>query len=413
MIPYFNITAIEEQRRQSRRAISEAVFQDDSGYGVVFAYHRHYRGKDIYFFSRGFYSFVPKQYESKIYCLPDWQEQILFGGDKKWKEWYDNTYKPELEFVSGGPCREPMRFKLKRKKVYANMIIEIPVYSLLPNEIADVFKSIVSQYSLPYTETKVTPVGEPYIRDIQLDKQYSTFVYPIDETDHLIHLNRPTNRNFDSFEPKEVKTELLAILVPIRDFNCIRNPDFIPSPPGSANQFFQVNSPAEGLDTMNHPDIMKNWKKSLRVKPKHKTAVLVPCAGTKPFPESPSHKHGYLEALEGKNVDVYIVSEPLGIVPYNWSRTYPNDSYDFPPKHVKGQTRDELVRRFAEWYNKVGTKYKKIYKALPGHHLSLVNDAGIPGVDASISACRDSDCSSNIFRATSGQYVDFLRNIIR
>lgn len=174
-----------------------------------------------------------------------------------------------------------------------------------------------------------------------------------------------------------------------------------------------MNSPAEGLDTMNHPDIMKNWKKSLRVKPKHKTAVLVPCAGTKPFPESPSHKHGYLEALEGKNVDVYIVSEPLGIVPYSWSRTYPNDSYDFPPKHVKGQTRDELVRRFAEWYNKVGTKYKKIYKALPGHHLSLVNDAGIPGVDASISACRDSDCSSNIFRATSGQYVDFLRNIIR
>lgn len=182
---------------------------------------------------------------------------------------------------------------------------------------------------------------------------------------------------------------------------------------GSVNRFFQVNSSAEGLKTMNHPDIMANWKKSLRVKPKHKTAVLVPCAGTKPFPESPSHKHGYLEALDGKNVDVYIVSEPLGIVPYSWSRTYPNDSYDFPPKHVKGQTRDELVRRFAEWYNKVGTKYKKIYKALPGHHLSLVNDAGIPGVDASISACRDSDCSSNIFRATSGQYVDFLRDIIR
>ena len=164
---------------------------------------------------------------------------------------------------------------------------------------------------------------------------------------------------------------------------------------------------------MMHPDIVKNWEKSLRVKPKHTSAVLIPCASTKPFPDSPSHKHGYLPALKDKKVDVYVVSEPLGIVPYYWSRSYPNNSYDFPPKYVQGETREELVRRFSQWFQKVGKKYKKVYKALPGHHLGLVNEANIPGIDVSISACRIDDCSDRTFRATTKQYVTFLKEQVR
>ena len=225
MIPYFNITAIEEQRGQSRDSLSKSVFQDDSGYGVVFAYHRHYKGTDVYFLSRDFRSFVPKQYKSKIYCLPpDWRQshQLLFDGEK---QWLHDVYR--LGFSGWGPSNDSLRHKLKRKNTYINSLFDIPVYSLLPNEIVEIFEHIVSEYRLPHTEHKVTLADEPYTRDVKLDNVYTAFVYPIDETEHLSRLNEFIS--LSNFEPKEVKTELLAILVPIRDLDCVRNPNFIPS----------------------------------------------------------------------------------------------------------------------------------------------------------------------------------------
>ena len=118
------------------------------------------------------------------------------------------------------------------------------------------------------------------------------------------------------------------------------------------------------------------------------------CAGTKPFTEAPSHKHGYLPALEGLDVDTYVGSEPLGVVPQAWSEIYPNYAYDFPPSMLKGQAREALVERIAEWMRKVGSKYDRVVAALPQHHMRLVRDAnkttGLQLVDASIGACRES-----------------------
>lgn len=179
---------------------------------------------------------------------------------------------------------------------------------------------------------------------------------------------------------------------------------------GSFNKNFIVRSIRQGKRVIEHPIITKNWKKSLRVKPKYKKAVLIPCAATKPFPQSPSHKHGYLEALKDKNVDIYVVSEPLGIVPYSWSRNYPNDAYDFPPKFLKDQARSLLIDRFSKWNDRVGKKYNQIYLALPGHHMDLVKLAGIQGRDVSISKCRENYCGSNIFRATSDEYISYLKD---
>lgn len=179
------------------------------------------------------------------------------------------------------------------------------------------------------------------------------------------------------------------------------------------NPTFLVRSVEDGYDVLMEPDIIKNWKKSLRQKPKHRKVVLVPCAATKPFPQSPSHKHGYLKALDGKNIDIWIVSEPLGIVPYAWNNTYPNNDYDFPPKYVKGKTRELLIERFAAW-KKIADKYKKVYFALPGHHLKLIQDAGLEGEDLSISSCRkSSDCAATQFRATTASYIDYLARTIR
>jgi predicted transcriptional regulator len=180
---------------------------------------------------------------------------------------------------------------------------------------------------------------------------------------------------------------------------------------------FDVRSPGQGLRAIQHPVITANYEKALRVKPKHKRAVLVPCAGTKPFPDAPSHKHGYLEGLKGKKLDVYVVSEPLGIVPYEWSRRYPQESYDFPPAHLRGPGRELLVDRIAVWFDKVAPKYEKVILALPGHHRRLVMGAleqfDAPPVkikDVGLGACLESGaCPPGNVRPTTKAYRKFLK----
>jgi len=186
---------------------------------------------------------------------------------------------------------------------------------------------------------------------------------------------------------------------------------------GSADRpTFVVRNPKQGLDLIRHPDIVANFEKGLRWRRKHATAVLVPCAGTKPFPQSPSHKHGYLAAFEGQPVDLWVVSEPLGVVPYAFSRTYPNDAYDFPPEHLKGKAHDELAKRVATWFDRKGKTYSRIVAALPAHHQKLVDKAlGLAKGDhrierAGVGVCRsEGACSSNTFRATTDDYKRYLK----
>ncbi len=180
---------------------------------------------------------------------------------------------------------------------------------------------------------------------------------------------------------------------------------------------FAVRSPAQGLATIRHPAITKNWKRALKWRPRHRKAVLVPCAGTKPFPDAPSHRSGYLPALAGKDVDLWVVSEPLGIVPYAWSRDYPNAHYDFPPVHLRGAARAELVKRMAVWWTQVAPKYDTVFLALPGHHHRLIHEVlarvGQPRVrvvDAGHRACLDSGrCPPGHGRSTTHGYRKFLR----
>jgi GNAT superfamily N-acetyltransferase len=216
----------------------------------------------------------------------------------------------------------------------------------------------------------------------------------------FVHISNNKGRNKD-YETRVKRTgEVRETMLRLPRYGSPNKPSFV------------VNSVGKGIRVLNHPDIVKNFKKSLRVRKKHRKAVLVPCASTKPFPQSPSHKHGYLKALKGKDLDIYVVSEPLGIVPYSWSNTYPNNDYDFPPKFVQGESREILVDRFAQWYDRVGKKYDELYLVLPSHHFSLVEEAGIPGVDLSISACRNQSCSDKVFRATTDEYIDFLKSNI-
>jgi hypothetical protein len=194
---------------------------------------------------------------------------------------------------------------------------------------------------------------------------------------------------------------------------------FQPPPRGHrAKRFFGVKSPAQGLKVIKHPDITANWEKSLRWKPTQRTAVLLPCAATKPFPDAPSHKAGYLEAIGNKKVDLFVVSEPLGIIPYSWSRKWPNDAYDFPPEHLRGAAFDLLAQRMGKWFDRVGKKYDKIYLALPAHHSRLIKaaigDRKVPTVDVGIGACLKSNkCATGEYRSTTHAYRGFLKGRLR
>ena len=191
------------------------------------------------------------------------------------------------------------------------------------------------------------------------------------------------------------------------------------APEGRKNKrFFGVTSPAQGLKVIKHPDITSNWEKSLRWKPTEKTAVLLPCAATKPFPDAPSHKAGYLDAIGNKKVDLFVVSEPLGIVPYSWSRKWPNNAYDFPPEHLQGAAFDLLAERMGKWFDRVGKKYDKIYLALPRHHARLIKtaigDRKVPTVDVGIGAClKAKKCATGEYRSTTHAYRGFLKGRVR
>ncbi len=190
---------------------------------------------------------------------------------------------------------------------------------------------------------------------------------------------------------------------------------------GGANKGpkFVVKTPAEGRKLIASKVYTDNWNKALGVKPKHRVAVLLPCAGTKPFSESPSHKHGYMPALEGLAVDRYIVAEPLGVVPWAWENTWPNNAYDFPPDKLQGGAWDLLVDRVRAWFTRgPGQRYDKILLALPRHHGGLVKAATVgldlPTVDLSIHACRlEEACSDKTFRATTGDYQAYLRKAVQ
>ena len=178
---------------------------------------------------------------------------------------------------------------------------------------------------------------------------------------------------------------------------------------------FTVTSEKEGERLLNHKDIVSNWKKSMRVRPKNKKAILLPCASTKPFEDAPSHKHGYLKALQNKGIDIYVVSEPLGIVPYKWNDIYPNNAYDFPPKYLKGKAKEILMDRFSEWVYKYHPKYSTIYATLPIHHGDMIDRASddLPIIDLSISRYRDESGDNQAFRATNTNYIKWLQKKIR
>lgn len=138
----------------------------------------------------------------------------------------------------------------------------------------------------------------------------------------------------------------------------------------------QATTLEEALALWNHEDILAFYRKSLKWQPKNEISVFLPCSAWKPYFFSQSHFKGYLRVLEPhlNSIDIFVVSEPLAIVPYCYSDEYPVKNYDYNPnKLFIGKLRHPLVqqalkifiKRVAKWINKNHQYYKLRLLILP------------------------------------------------
>ncbi|MGB9693401.1 MAG: DUF5591 domain-containing protein [Fervidobacterium sp.] len=145
-----------------------------------------------------------------------------------------------------------------------------------------------------------------------------------------------------------------------------------------------VKSFEDALRIWNDPDILDFYEnKAMKWQPKHDIAVFVPCSAWKPYFYSQSHKDGYLKALLPylDSIDLFVVSEPMVIVPYCYSNEYPAKSYDYDPnKFFIGKLANPLakqalnifIERLSKWIKKYNNRYSKKILILPkSWHLKI------------------------------------------
>jgi predicted RNA-binding protein len=162
-----------------------------------------------------------------------------------------------------------------------------------------------------------------------------------------------------------------------------------------------VKSVDGSLRIWNIPDIKNFYEnKAMKWHPRHKTAVFIPCSAHKPYFYSQSHKDGYLKALLPyiEDIDLFVVSEPLAIVPYCFSDEYPANSYDYDPnRYFIGKTSQPTVAkalsifidRLSRWISKFHSSYSRRILILPRSwhlkaFLKAIRKSGVPPGDYSV-----------------------------
>jgi len=133
----------------------------------------------------------------------------------------------------------------------------------------------------------------------------------------------------------------------------------------------------DGLRIWNDVDILNFFEnKAMKWQPKHDVAIFIPCSAWKPYFYSMSHKNGYLKVLISyiDVIDLFVVSEPMAIVPYCYSDEYPVKNYDYNPNQFFiGKLSNPLVRqalnifieRLSRWISKYHKQYSKRILILP------------------------------------------------
>ncbi len=132
---------------------------------------------------------------------------------------------------------------------------------------------------------------------------------------------------------------------------------------------------SEDLNLFDHPHV-KLWHRFLieRFEPEPKPlAMILPCTGVKPYRLSPTHRiaDARLKKLGiAEKVSIYIMSEPMILVPRELDIYYPFANYDYPPNQLSELYRARFIDILSIVLSKL-TKHKYIVAVLPRHHHSI------------------------------------------
>ncbi len=74
-------------------------------------------------------------------------------------------------------------------------------------------------------------------------------------------------------------------------------------------------------------------------------------------------------------IQVYSVSEPMLLVPRELEECYPFNSYDYSPKLMSREEKEEFIGLLRKPLKKIANSHKVIVGVLPSHHHYIVNRA--------------------------------------
>ncbi len=130
-----------------------------------------------------------------------------------------------------------------------------------------------------------------------------------------------------------------------------------------------------------HPHV-KLWHKFLLeiFDPKilgKKYALILPCSSVKPY--RISRLHSQLESMLAKysladNIQRYIISEPMVLVPRELDIYYPFANYDYPPEELTEKDLEIFIELLSFVLPKLKT-HRKIIAILPKHHSTILTSA--------------------------------------
>ncbi len=135
---------------------------------------------------------------------------------------------------------------------------------------------------------------------------------------------------------------------------------------------------SKNLNLFDHPHV-RLWHRFLieRFEPEPKPlALILPCTGVKPYRLSPTHciAAARLRNLGiAEDVSVYIMSEPMILVPQELDIYYPFANYDYPPRELGTRERELFIELLSHVLTKL-RRHRFIVATLPRHHASILLD---------------------------------------
>ena len=131
-------------------------------------------------------------------------------------------------------------------------------------------------------------------------------------------------------------------------------------------------------DLFDHPHV-RLWHKFLLnyFSPFKPHALIMPCTSIKPYRLSPTHKIVITKLNKyqlTEYVAVYILSEPMVLVPQELDIYYPFANYEYPPRELNDSRKSLLIQLLSKILPKLRI-HKYIVAILPRHHKYILINA--------------------------------------